>query len=227
MDEQKQRPEQIQQTLRRMQEVRRQIQIKHLWSRSPLDWVLLWQIGKGERLLRESLAANEQPQTNTNDEDGCDSFSFSVLQLAPSIPVQFTARLPFSWNRINIGKDGLGRLRKQVDNKPNDAQAHITLAAHLLSEQPLLPVHASEAADNLRLALQLMPPDEERNDKVQHKAMVHKFLGDALIVVGERVQAREHWEQAIDLDPVRPPYGFSGPAQEMLNKYPLPLSPSG
>ncbi len=146
-----------------------------------------------------------EPDRNTAEEDDTEPHSF---------------RVPFSRDRINIGKDSLGRMRKRTCLHPEDGNAHITLAAHLLSEEPLLPIHAEEAAEQLRIALGMMPPDEELGDKVQWKAMTHKFLGDALIVLGERMEARHHWERAVALDPARPPHGFSGPAQESLNKYP-------
>ena len=44
--------------------------------------------------------------------------------------------------------------------------------------------------------------------------MVHQFLGDALLELGEVAEARKHWQHAVDLDPVRPPFGFSGPARQ-------------
>ena len=145
----------------------------------------------------------------------------TILQFWSSLPVQIGFRVPFSQTHIHIGRDSFGRLRKRTRLHPEDADAHVTLAAHLLSEKPLLAVHAEEAAEQLYAALGLMPSDEEIGDKVQWKAMTHKFLGDALIVLGRRAEARDHWTRAVVLDPARPPYGFSGPALEMLNEYPL------
>ena len=151
-------------------------------------------------------------------------YSFHIIQLAPIIPFQISLSLPFSRHRIQLGKDSLGRLRKRTRLSPDDAVAHITLAAHLLSKNPVLSVHAEEAAQQLQIALGLMPPDEGIGDQahlVQGKAMTHKFLGDAFHILGRRSEARHHWERAVALDPVAPPHGFSGPAQEMLNKHPL------
>lgn len=157
---------------------------------------------------------------DTGEDSDAYSSCFTITQLASSIPFQISFRLPFSQNRINIGKDSFERLRKRTRLNPDDSEAHITLAARLLSEERILPVHAEEAADHLGKALGLMPSDEEIGDKAQWKAMTHKFLGDALIVLERRSEARHHWKRAVALDPVAPPYGISGPAQEMLNKYP-------
>lgn len=164
-----------------------------------------------------------EPNYNAADaqEEDADSHCYAtILQFWPSLPVQIGFRVPFSQTHVRIGQDSLGRLRKQARLR-QDANARLTLAAHLLSQEPVSPVHAKEAAEQARFALGLMPPDEEIGDKAQWKAMTHKLLGDALIVLGERAKARYHWRRAVALDPVRPPYGFSGPAQEMLKKYPL------
>jgi tetratricopeptide (TPR) repeat protein len=147
--------------------------------------------------------------------------SFTVTQLAPRLPFQVSFRLPFSRNRVNIGCDSLEQFRRRTPLNSEDADAHITLAAHLLSEQPVLPGQAGEAVAHLAVALVLMPPDDEIGNEAQRKAMVHQFLGDAWIIMGQRAEARSHWEQAVALDPVAPPYGFTGRAQEMLTKYPL------
>ncbi len=191
------------------------------WSRFLLDWLLFWWMRRIERSLQEEFAASEYTEANGDDKDRSSTISFFNVQVAPSIPVQISFKIPFTRNWITVGKESAGRLRKRVQHKPEDAQAHITLAAYLLSEQPLLPEQASEAAKHLRTALKLMPTGEEIGGRVQWKAMAHKFLGDALLVLGERMQAREHWERAIVLDPAPPPHGFSGLAQELLNKYPL------
>ncbi len=162
---------------------------------------------------------------DADEEDGLSRFhSFIIIQLAPSLPFQISLPLPFSRHRLQIGKDSLRRLRRRTRLRPEDADARVTLAAHLLSENPVLPVHAEEAAQQLQAALGLMPPDEQLGDlahPAQGKAMAHAFLGDALVLLGRRSEARRHWERAVALDPVAPPHGFSGPAQEMLNKYPL------
>ncbi len=84
-----------------------------------------------------------------------------------------------------------------------------------------MPTHAVEAVKHLTLALGLMPPDAGNESDMQHKAMVHAFLGDAWIVLDQRQEAHQHWNLAITLDPVAPPNGFSGSAQRMLDKYPL------
>ena len=164
-----------------------------------------------------------QPDSDAadGDEDASGTCSFSILQLAPNIPFGISFQIPFSRNRVSIGKDSLGRLRKRSRLDPGNPDAHITLAAHLLSEEPVLPASATEAAGHLQVALALMPPHDELGDESQWKAMIHKFLGDALNILGERTEARHHWERAISLDPVSPPHGIAGEAQKMLNKYPL------
>ena len=226
MDEREQTREQTEQVLERLREIQHPIQRKRLWSRSPLEWLLLWQLQKAERHLQEGLAASEGAQENGDDEDNDEdsedscSSSFFILQLAPSLPFRVSFPVPFSRHRIQIGKDSLERLRWRTRLSPEDADAHITLAAHLISEEPVLPVHAEEAARHLQTALGLMPPDEDLGDKAQTKAMTHSFLGDALLVLGKRSEARHHWERTVALDPVTPPHGFSGPAQERLDKYP-------
>ncbi len=152
-----------------------------------------------------------------NDEPKFPAVPYSVLHLAPSLPVQFSLRLPFSRNRVLVGQDSFGRLRGRVQRRPEDTQARITLAARLLSEQPLRPAHASEAAEHLRIALEQMPSGAEGEQQDQQKAMVCTFLGDSLIVLGEQAQARTYWAQAITLDP--PPGAFSSAAQEKLDQY--------
>ncbi len=152
------------------------------------------------------------------DEEGLSSYS--VVHLPLGLPFEIALRLPFSRNRVIFGKNSLSRLRRRTPLSSEDADAHITLAACLLSEQPVLPSAAGEAVAHLTIALILMPSDEEIGDDAQQKAMVHQFLGDAWIAMGQRAEARSHWEHAIALDPVAPPYGLSGRAQEMLDKYP-------
>lgn len=168
---------------------------------------------------------DQNPDPADGDEEAVDQGHIyaRMIYLAPSISFQVSFHIPFSIIHIIVGKNSFERLRKQVLCHSEDADAHITLAAHLLSEKPLLPALAREAAEQSRMALRLMPSDEEIGDKAQRKAMVHAFLGDALIVLGERQEAHENWNRAIALDPVSPPYGISGLAQEMLNKYPLPF----
>ena len=96
-----------------------------------------------------------------------------------------------------------------------------SLGAQLLSQVPLGRDHAQEAARALRRSLELMPEDDEIGaDRAQWAAMVHKFLGDALNVLGQRLEARTHWSRAVALDPVRPPYGIAGEAERMLEQYP-------
>ena len=149
------------------------------------------------------------------------TFSRSVIHLPLGLPFEITLRLPFSQNRIVFGKNSLDRLRRQVASNPSAVDAHVTLAAQLLSEEPVLPLHAAEAIKHLSIALHLMPPDAEDDSSLQQKAMVHDFLGDAWIAAGRREDAHRHWELAIALDPVAPPDGFAGRAQQMLEKYPL------
>ncbi len=146
--------------------------------------------------------------------------SLTITQLVPRLPFQVSFRLPFSRNRVTLGQDSLERLRRRTLLHPEDADAHITLAAHLLSEQPVLLGQAGEAVKHLTIALIFMPPDEEIGDEAQREAMAHLFLGNAWIIMGQRAEARSHWEHTIALDPVAPPYGFSGRAQEMLDKHP-------
>ncbi len=157
---------------------------------------------------------------NSAPEDEGETGSFSIIQVAPSLPFKVSFRLPFSRNRVTLGRDSLERLRKLTLLHPEDMDAHITFAAHLLSEQPVLPAQAGEAIKHLTTALILMPPDEETESERQHKAMVHLFLGDAWIIFEQRQEACRHWKQAIVLDPVSPPHGFSGEAQRRLDKYP-------
>jgi hypothetical protein len=54
----------------------------------------------------------------------------------------------------------------------------------------------------------------------QRRAMVHTFLGDALLALGDILGAREQWKTAITLDPVSPPYGMAGIAEDRLSRYP-------
>ena len=166
-----------------------------------------------------------KPDRDLALDDDAETFSCSVIQLAPTLPFQISFQVPFSRNRVNIGIESFERLRKRTLLKPDDVDAHITLAAHLLSPHPFSPSpvslpHAAEAAKHLVTALSMMPSDEEVGDKAQWKAMAHDFLGDALIILGQRSEARGHWERAIVLDPVAPPDGISGRALDMLNKYP-------
>jgi len=161
-----------------------------------------------------------EPGADTQD-DGQDTYSFGIVRVAPSLPFALTFRFPFTRHYVQLGKDSLSRLRKQVRRNPDDPAAHITLAAHLMSESQVLPNHAEEAVEELRTALRLLPADDAVDEEnAQQNAMVHKFLGDALIVLGQRAEARKHWQSTVALDPVRPPYGFSGPAQEALDQHP-------
>lgn len=158
----------------------------------------------------------------TEDDDNEPEFqfpavSYTVVHLAPRLPVQFSLRLPFSRDRIIVGQDSFGRLRGRVQRRPEDTQARITLAARLLSEQSLRPAHASEAAAHLRIALEQMLPHAKNEQRDQQKAMVCTFLGEALLLLGEQAQARTYWAQAVALDP--PPGAFSRLAQEKLDQY--------
>ena len=149
------------------------------------------------------------------------TFSFSVVHLPLGLPFEITVRIPFTRNRVIFGKNSLALLRRRAALSPDDQNAQITFAAHLLSEEPVSPAHAAEAVKHLTLALGLMPPDEESEVNAQQKAMIHAFLGDAWIVLDQREEAHRHWNLAIALDPVAPPNGFSGWAQGMIGKYPL------
>lgn len=167
------------------------------------------------------MKSDSSKRIEEEEEDGIESFTISTLLIGFQLPFQFTIKIPGSNNYIQLGTDSLKRLRKRVLRNPNNASAHITLAASLLSQEPQFPSQLEEAVQALRVALELLPAIDQRSDvDVQEHAMVHKFLGDALIALGQRTEARKHWLLAVVLDPVRPPWGFSGPAQEMLDKYP-------
>ncbi len=129
---------------------------------------------------------------NDNDEPEFLAVSYSVLHIAPSLPVQFSLRLSFSRNRVLVGQNSF--------------------------EQPLRLVHASEAAEHLRAVLEQMPPLAEGEVRDQQKAMVCAFLGDALIALGEQTEARVFWAQAIALDP--PPALFPGWPRESWTSIP-------
>ena len=79
--------------------------------------------------------------------------------------------------------------------------------------------HAEEAIRELFAALELLPKSTAQEDP-QKLAMIHKFLGDGLIVLDRNDEAREHWQLAVEYDPVPPPFGFAGPAMQQLEKYP-------
>ncbi len=151
----------------------------------------------------------------------------TYIQVASNFPVMFRFWLPFTRTWILVGKDSLNRLRKQADRTPQIPDTHIKLAAYLLSEEPLTEVYAEEAVRELRIALTLLPNDNNvGTSRAQKNATVHKFLGDALIVLGHRSEAREHWKRTIALSPVQRRHngrrtldGFARTAQEMLNKY--------
>ncbi len=161
-----------------------------------------------------------------------------TIQLAPRFPVALALRIPFSRHWIQFGRDSLDRLRRRVQRNPADANTHITLATRLLSERPLQPSYAGQAARALRMALDLLAAGGEMSGgRAYQSAMVHKLLGDALLALGQRVQAREQWRLAVAQDPAGPPYGWGVPAQQMLDRYsdddpgssasgvPAPLSP--
>jgi hypothetical protein len=162
----------------------------------------------------------------SDDGDGATTIVIRTICVAPRLPFKINIRLPFSKDYLQIGQHTLASLRRRVKKHPDNADAYVTLGAHLLSQQPVLPSHADEAVIALETALRLLASKPFSGDTAdiaceqQQLAMVHKFLGDALIHLERRHEAREHWEAAIALDPVSPPYGFSGPAQKMLDQYP-------
>lgn len=150
------------------------------------------------------------------------SVGHSFISLFPSLPFEVCIPIPFTRMSIQFGGRNLMSCRKKVLRHPTNAQSHISLAALLLSQEPMTREYAQEAKDELLTALQLLPKDTTSKDYyVQERAMVHKFLGDALLELEEVEEARIHWKYALELDPVRPPFGFSGPALEQLEKHPI------
>jgi tetratricopeptide (TPR) repeat protein len=146
--------------------------------------------------------------------------TYSSICLFRSLPFQFVVPIPFSRTSLRFGHQTLKSLRRKVQLDPDEADAHITLAAHLLSENPMTPSLAEEAARELRVALALLPTDPaDPGYEDQKLAMVHDFLGDAYLELDRLEDARRHWRKAIKLDPVEPPWGFSGRAAEQLRKH--------
>ncbi len=146
--------------------------------------------------------------------------AYSFICLFHSLPFRFVVPIPFSRSSLEFGHQTLKSLRRKVQRDPDDADAHVTLAAHLLSEIQLTPSLAEEAARELRAALALLPSDPAHPGyEDQTLAMVHDFLGDAYLELGRLYHARRHWKKTIKLDPVSPPWGFSGKAAEQLAKH--------
>jgi len=163
---------------------------------------------------------NEEEQEEKGG-DGEEIHSFAIFTIARRLPFQIALRIPFTKHYLNIGHHTLETLRKRVQRNPKDADARITLAAHLLSQDPMTVEHAEEAARELIVSLTLLPTKaDHENYEPQTYAMVHLFLGNALLKMGNLSEAREHWQQTIELDPVRPPWGLSGEATELLRKHP-------
>jgi tetratricopeptide (TPR) repeat protein len=147
----------------------------------------------------------------------------SSINLIASLPFELSLPIPFARFSIDVGGRNLKTKRSLVLSQPTNADAHISLAALLLSQEPVTQDHAREARSELETALRLLPQDSNSADyRAQELAMVHDFLGDALLALNQVPEAREHWQIALDTDPVRPPFGFSGMAQDKLEKHPIP-----
>jgi tetratricopeptide (TPR) repeat protein len=148
--------------------------------------------------------------------------SFAIFMIARRLPFEIRLRIPFSKNFLLIGHHTVRTLRKRVEREPQAADLRITLAAELISHEPVTVENAEEAVREFRKALNLLPPivEGEPGMRVRY-AMVHKFLGDALLIAGDLSEARKHWKQTVELDPIRHPYSISSQALEQLQNHPL------
>lgn len=173
------------------------------------------------RLDVASMDDAEHKRVLADLEERGEVVGYGFISLFPSLPFRFWIPIPFTRCSLEFGGRNLNAHRRAVHRRPMDADAHISLAALLLSQEPVTRECAFEAADELRTALSLLPTDprSEEYDSQEH-AMVHLFLGDALFELGGEAEARDHWQRAIELDPVQPPLGSSGQAVERLRKHP-------
>lgn len=134
-----------------------------------------------------------------------------------SLPIEVCFTVPFTSLSIHIGGSNLGSRRKKAQMNPNDAAYHLDFAAFLLSRVPIKPERAKEAKDEACIALELLPSEDILLDgDGQMRALAHLILGDALCECGELDAAATNWRRAVELDPVKPPFGVSGIAAERL-----------